>query len=239
MKTFKYTLAIFISMVLLLPMFLRDVDASPDNNWETFELEILAKTSEFAWRKDNILHLKLLDGSAIQLTDVPYDSKGKNTGYVIHRLVRYIEQSEYFVIGISHRAGSNSVLIDRKSGQRVELDGIAVFSPDKTRFFTIDFFTTGFIRHPNSKHRMQIWKISPSGPTLEWEFQPSFSVWFDVDATWTSDTNIFVARLEHWTYNDGEKTRVRRVRRESDLMPTQRGWLIQDRLPRFPDPPSI
>ncbi len=199
-------------------------------NWETLESSLLAKSSEIAWRKGGALHLRLLDGKTIQLTDTPYDSKNNKINHVAYRLVGNIEQHKYFIVSISNRTGSRGLVIDRKNGQRTELDAVAVFSPDNTRFFTVDF-----TRYPNSKHRFQIWRVDPSGPVLEWEFQPKLSAWFDVEARWSSAASIYVTRQEYWTRDNGNKIQIRR---ESRIDPILGRWQMQD-LPRPPDPPSI
>lgn len=232
MRMWKWVYLILLLVLFAMFMFQHDVSANSDN-WETLESRVLIKTGEFARREGNTLHLKLLDKNTIQLTDVPYDSKGNNAKYTIHRLVGYIEQHEYFVIGISHRTGLNGVLIDRKTGQRSELDGVAVFSPDNTRFFTVDF-----THYPDSKYRMQIWKITPSGPALEWEFQPQLSAWSDVEAKWFGKGSIHIVRWERWVYGDDQKAQVRRARRESNIVQMFGRWQFID-LPSPPEPPSI
>lgn len=230
MSLWRWALFIFSAALFVITIFQRDVNANSDN-WETLESRLLARASEFAWRKGNTLYLQLLDKSTIQLTDVPSDLKNNN--YYMHRLIGYIELHEYFVIGISHHTGLSGLLIDRKTGQRTELDAIAIFSPDNTRFFTIDF-----TRYLNSKNRIQVWKVTPSGPVLEWEFQPKLRVWSDVKAKWSSNTSIYIIRQEHWTYSNNGNVRTRRIQRESNLVPMLRGWQFID-LPRPPEPPSM
>jgi len=111
---------VFISVVLAASIFSHQVDADI-SNWDRLESNLVTKLDRAVWREGNILHLKLLDGRTIRLSDVPYDPKKYSADAVAYRLVDHIVPVEYFVLGLSYQIGERAMVVDRKTGECASL----------------------------------------------------------------------------------------------------------------------
>jgi hypothetical protein len=106
--------------------------------------------------------------------------------------------------------GRYYVIVDMVSGKTTELQSFPVVSPDGRRFVTASAdFEAG-----DSANELQIWKVTPSGPQLEWSMRPGSDLnhpnpavlsWGPIRPRWRDQATVSIAASAYMEINESTR----------------------------------
>jgi hypothetical protein len=99
--------------------------------------------------------------------------------------------------------GVRYALVDLATGRVTEIDAVPAVSPDRARIATASFSISG--HDPN---RVQIFRMTPNGPELEW----SSEAWGGADPVWLGPATLELDRVEEHLAAGSVQLRRTRVR---------------------------
>ncbi|MFZ5867999.1 MAG: ankyrin repeat domain-containing protein [Thermodesulfobacteriota bacterium] len=159
------------------------------------EAQQISKFSDKVSRQGDELILRLKDGTVVSRRSSPgdwpgyYDCEGNaNVAYTFHDFI-----DPWYVIRVSEYEGNGTQLINRDTGEVVELGGYAILSPDNARFLVVGFAA----EDPSDR---EIWRLSQTKIIKEWALDDNAGYHF----RWTGPSTVevskddkVVARLKH------------------------------------------
>jgi hypothetical protein len=160
---------------------------------ESIERSRLPKHKGFIERKGNKLRLYLSNGHVVELRNLTDEEcaktehiKSKNAG--INDICHYtfwdfLRPVDYYLVFNQYWEGIGFSLVSRKTERMFLIDDFPNLSPDNKRFVTVD------IEDAYTKNRIQIWKFTSSGISLEWTYKPE-GYWVGTDAEWIDNRSI-------------------------------------------------
>ena len=83
--------------------------------------------------------------------------------YARYTFSSFLSESGYYLISITGWEGSGSFLISDRTGERTNIEGSPVFSPDGKRFITLSMD----LEAGENDNAIQIWRISSAGLTIK------------------------------------------------------------------------
>ena len=158
------------------------------------------------------LRLRLLNGKTLAM-------QNREEGDSIRRFSfrDYPKGIGYFVLHRQIYEGADYLLIHARSGKQFVLQERPVISPDGLRIVTASPGLSGM----SSGNAVQIWRIQPRGPELEFELSPRD--WEPSDPKWLGNRTI---RLRQQAPHVGE---TRAFSKSVDLVRLQGKWRLQER----------
>ncbi len=182
----KATLLVLAALSMLVS------DAVANGRLKREEAQQIAQFSDKVSRQGKELFFRLNDGVVVSRKDsrpsAGYHDCDGNVS-VSYRFIDFIDP--WFVVHNQLYEGSATEVINRDTGEAKDVHGYAEFAPDKTRFIA-----TG---HPSeSPFYLEIWKLSRSGPVMEWQTSRSLSLrWYDPTTVEVTDDDDATATLKH------------------------------------------
>jgi hypothetical protein len=139
------------------------------------------------------LAIRLDGGNEVVLMDAP-DALERRALYSYQG---YIAALASHLMHVQYEEGSQFMLVHARIGTQTLIDEVPVISPDGRRFSTA---TTDL--DLGGPTRLQIWRIEPSGLTLEWTYKPPEAlprhspVWGPLDAVWIAPDALRVSKVD-------------------------------------------
>jgi len=136
-------------------------------------------------RNGNSLKVKLQNGKTARFTDTPSDKDGQNSDDVVaYAVVKYFSDIHYALIAVAFWEGGTYYLLNMTTGEKIEIGGEAVLSPDKRRIavWLMD------IEAGYSPNVLAIYRISSRGPVSEFLAKPND--WGPADVSWRNSQAV-------------------------------------------------
>jgi len=152
---------------------------------ESIERSRLPKHKGFVERKGNKLRLYLSNGRVVELKTLTEEECEKNLerdDICAYAFWDFLKPVDYYLVFNQYYEGISFSLVSRKTGQIFIIDEIPTLSPDNKRFVTVDYgdaYVSG---------RIQIWKFTSSGISLEWTYDKPLG--HRGDAEWVDHRSI-------------------------------------------------
>jgi len=110
---------------------------------DRLESYVIKEHSDWVRREAETLHLIIENGEDLSFTTNPSQSPSDAVRY---HLTNYYPKIDAYRVNVGYYEGGTNKLINRKSGNTVEVDGEILVSPDKNRFvaYNMDMHTTYF-----------------------------------------------------------------------------------------------
>lgn len=104
--------------------------------------------------------------------------RGESTRGARYSYVDYFPSIRSHVVYVQYYEGGDFLLVDKDSGRKVPIWSIPIPSPDSSRFMT----ATAAIAY--GSNGLQVWRMTPEGPVLEWSHEatgwgPGAVQWLD------------------------------------------------------------
>lgn len=164
------------------------------------EPAVLALAKAVARRDKDRLILSREDGRAVELVDArPCLPEGGDTQCTSYRLAAWLPSRHAFVVDVRRYEGGHYLLIDARSGERLEIASPPHFSPDGTRFATFDGDEDG-------GDGIRVWAARGQGFISEWSLQSG-------------------AEFVRWDGND--RLLVKNGKRTDVILRSRSGWTLQ------------
>lgn len=130
------------------------------------EAVVLALAKGAARRESNTLILTREDGRRVELVDArPCRPEGDDTQCTSYLLAAWLPSRHAFLVDVLRYEGGHYLLIDARSGERLEIASPPHFSPDGTRFATFDN------DEENDADGIRIWVAHGQSFVSEWNLQ--------------------------------------------------------------------
>ncbi len=130
------------------------------------EAGVVALTKGTARREADTLILTREDGRTVPLADTPACRReNADVHCVRYRLAAWLPSRHAFVVDVLRYEGGSYLLIDARSGDRLEIASPPHFTPDGTRFATFDG------DEENAADGIRIWAAHGTGYVSEWNLQ--------------------------------------------------------------------
>lgn len=177
--------AIFVSAMLC--MF---VSEAVSKSAESAEDQRIAKFGDKVSQQGDELLLRLKDGRVIPKKSAavwygPFDCDGNtNISYTFHDFV-----DPWFIVYEHYYESAGTSFINWETGLEEHVSGSSIFSPERTRFFTVGYGGEG-------EYDVEMWKVTPEGVVREWVLYHGISFdlrWLDPTAVEIADNDFEVA----------------------------------------------
>jgi hypothetical protein len=140
----------------------------PDEVWERTEAHCLGLLPEIAQRTGDELRLILDNGEAKTFKDVEEGCAPKNFVFescFVFRLEAYVRIGNSFVVYKGYMECGYYILVDRRSGEEVELESMPEYSPAGTWFVSVN--ASELCTRP---YDVAIWSTATNPPAQAWEY---------------------------------------------------------------------
>lgn len=135
-------------------------------------------------RRGDTLRLALAAGDTTRLVDRP----GEGSGVVYFSYQDHWPERGWFVVQEQHYEGSEFLLVDDATGDRVRVPARPLPAPGGERFAVLSFdLAAGYA--PNT---LQIWRLDDRGASLEWAIEPD--AWGPTDGRWMGPETLMFTR---------------------------------------------
>jgi hypothetical protein len=151
-----------------------------------FPADEIIDDKENVKRTDSLLSFTLTNGEKLKLRDV---YQPDYADVLIFSYVKSYEDILYWLYNVTYYEGSGMFLLDKDNGEKINLWGMPVFSPDKSHFVTnsIDI-VAGY--QPNG---MQLFEIQDGKVSLVWKFEIS-DEWGPEKVRWIDNETIAIQK---------------------------------------------
>lgn len=159
------------------------------------EARQLRSLSRFVERDGNELRIQL---APFGLTTFRDSDGARARSYAVWD---YVPDLETLVLFTTNGGHNGFMLVQRRGGNEFGIPAEPVFSPDRSRFVTVD------VCERECDHEVALWRIGPGGVAKEATWRPPAD-WVDASATWrTSGTLVF----DYTTANGGASHTLERT----------------------------
>ncbi len=145
----------------------------------------LPKFSKYTHRSGNKLSFKLKNGMWGSMVDTNADSDQM----LVFNLVYYFQKLGFYLIHVQKWEGDTYYLVDDIRGKKIQLDGIPIFSPDKSKFVVISKDMDAEY-NPTS---IEVWELSQPGMAKRLDrLEPE--KWGPKSARWKNDDCVEIEK---------------------------------------------
>jgi len=155
------------------------------------------------WRTEEGLHIRTERDSLVLLKDHHCDCESA----LKHLYVGMVSDLRSHVVYAGQYEGRYYVLVNAASGDTTQLQSFPVVSPDGQRFVTASVdIETG-----DSANELQIWRVTASGPQLEWNMHPGWDLkhpnpavlgWGPIRPRWRDQITVSISAYAYMEFNE-------------------------------------
>jgi hypothetical protein len=148
----------------------------------TIDSAQLAVAGRLAYRDSLGLHLRLISGQYLALTR---DTTDWPATYQFHAWLAPYSQ---YLVHLQYGEGDGYMFLDARSGARIYLDDIPVFSPSGGRFA----IASGDLEVNYNPNSLSVWRITTTRVEREWQWADSAMTagWVPRNARWRNDNTL-------------------------------------------------
>lgn len=171
----------------------------------------IAPFSDRVHRSGGTLHLGLLGGRDVKLTNPPAYCDAPE-GCVVYGFEGYLSAAKSYVIEVSCYEGREYMLVDASTGAETKIGAIPHSDPSGTRFIAV-----GTSEMEGELNGFEMWSLTPDGPRRDWRYETTEQFTF---RTWSAPGTI---ELSYWVWSD---TLNKDFPVDAELTETDTGWRL-------------
>jgi hypothetical protein len=166
---------------------------------EAREKGFLKGQEKIAIRKGDQLTIKLLSGKKIIYNNVAFDTTLQNYDSVKTYIFFQNIKNQWAVVKRVDRDGNTYELINLATGDKTDMDGLPVFSPNMVRVMSI----SGRFHGAFTAEQVMVYLIKGTKLIRSYKHEPKALESYGV-GKWTSDTRIVLKKYNWETVTDGK-----------------------------------
>jgi hypothetical protein len=135
-------------------------------------------------RRGAVLVIHTRSGRVVALEDTEQEGSEQSFSYL-----KPMTRIGFHLVHVQYSEWIEYLLVDMSSGAQFRIEDVPILSPDGAHFATASFDPD-----ETGVSSLQIWRLAPGGPQLEWRHEPK--EWGPASPVWRSATHLEVAKLD-------------------------------------------